>query len=139
MATIHHQIAIAAPVAKVYAAMSTPEGIGTWWDKQTVTETPEGLLMSHDPGPGHGEVQLRVVELVPNKRVQWECISTHPATSPASAWTGTRFVFELSDGESPPGASSAPARPALPRLTSASSATTRQASSRASTPSPGAW
>jgi uncharacterized protein YndB with AHSA1/START domain len=101
MATIHHQIAVAVPVAKVYKAISTSEGIGTWWDKQTATETPDGLVLSHNPGPGHGEVQLRVVELVPNQRVEWECISMHPTTSPASAWTGTRFVFELTEGESP--------------------------------------
>jgi hypothetical protein len=36
-----------------------------------------------------------VVELVPNKRIKWECISTHPKSSPASAWTGTHCIFEL--------------------------------------------
>ena len=40
-------------------------------------------------------MKLRVAELVPNKRVEWACISTHPKTSPASAWTGTHVVFEL--------------------------------------------
>lgn len=44
-------------------------------------------------------VKLRVVELVPNKRVEWECISTHPKSSPASAWTGTHFVFEIVEGD----------------------------------------
>ena len=44
-------------------------------------------------------VKLRVVELVPNKRVEWECISTHPKSSPASAWTGTHFVFEIVVGD----------------------------------------
>ena len=101
MATIHHQVAIAAPVARVYAAISTAEGIGTWWDRQTATETPQGLVLEHNPGPEHGAVKLRVVESIPDKRVEWECISTHPATSPASAWTGTRFVFELSERASP--------------------------------------
>ena len=42
-------------------------------------------------------VKLRVVELVPNKRVEWECISTHPKSSPASAWTGTHFIFEIAE------------------------------------------
>jgi hypothetical protein len=31
-----------------------------------------------------------------------EFFSTHPATSPASAWTGTRVVFEISRGAVPP-------------------------------------
>jgi len=97
MATIHHQISIDAPVAKVYEAISTAERISTWWDQQTRTETDRGVVLEHDPGPEHGVVKLRVVELVPDRRVEWECISTHPASSPASAWTGTRFIFELAE------------------------------------------
>jgi hypothetical protein len=54
--------------------------------------------MEHNPGPEHGVVKLRVVQLIPNTHVQWECISTHPKTSPASAWTGTHFIFELAEG-----------------------------------------
>jgi uncharacterized protein YndB with AHSA1/START domain len=98
MATIHHQLSINAPVAKVYEAISTPDGIGAWWDKQTAKQTDRGLILEHNPGPEHGVVKLRVVELVPNKRVEWECISTHPKSSPASAWTGTHFTFELAEG-----------------------------------------
>ncbi len=98
MTTIHHQVSIGARVEKVYQAISTPEGISTWWDKQTPVQTDRGLVLEHNPGPEHGVVQLRVVELIPNKRIEWECISEHPASSPASAWTGTHFVFELGEG-----------------------------------------
>src|SRR5882724_12049434 len=97
MATVRHHVLIDAPVAKVYQALSTAEGISTWWDKQTPTQTDRGLVLEHNPGPEHGVVQLRVIELVPNKRVEWESISTHPKGSPASAWTGTHFIFELSE------------------------------------------
>jgi tetratricopeptide (TPR) repeat protein/uncharacterized protein YndB with AHSA1/START domain len=97
MATIYHQVSINAPVAKVYEAISTTDGISTWWDKQTPVQTDRGLVLEHYPGPEHGVVQLRVVELVPDKRIEWECISTHPKSSPASVWTGTHFIFELAD------------------------------------------
>jgi uncharacterized protein YndB with AHSA1/START domain len=97
VAIIHHQVSINAPVAKVYKAISTADGIGTWWDKQTPIQTDRGLVLEHNPGPEHGVVKLRVVELIPNKRVEWECISTHPKSSPASAWTGTHFIFELAE------------------------------------------
>jgi Activator of Hsp90 ATPase homolog 1-like protein len=40
-------------------------------------------------------VKLRVVETIVDQRVEWECISTHPKSSPASVWTGTHFIFEL--------------------------------------------
>jgi uncharacterized protein YndB with AHSA1/START domain len=97
MATIHHLVLINAPVAKVYAAISTADGVSTWWDKQTPIQTDRGLVLEHNPGPEHGVVQLRVVELIENKRVEWECISSHPKSSPASAWTGTHFVFEMAE------------------------------------------
>src|SRR5213596_2882729 len=97
MATIHHELSINAPVAKVYEALSLADKIGTWWDKQTPTQTDRGLVLEHNPGPEHGVVKLRVVELVPNKRVEWECISIHPQSSPASAWTGRHFTFELAE------------------------------------------
>ena len=98
MATIYHRLSINAPAAKVYKAISTADGIGTWWDKQTARQTERGMVLEHNPGPEHGVVKLRVVELVPDKRVEWECISTHPKSSPASAWTGTHFIFEIAEG-----------------------------------------
>ena len=96
MATIRHELSIDAPPEKVYEALSSADRIGTWWDKQTAVPTDRGLVLEHNPGPEHGVVQLRVVEQIPNRRVEWECISLHPGSSPASAWTGTRFIFELS-------------------------------------------
>lgn len=95
MKTIQHELSINAPVARVYDAIATADGISTWWDPQTPKQTDRGLVLEHNPGPEHGIVQLRVVDRVPNKRIEWECISTHPASSPASAWTGTHFIFEL--------------------------------------------
>jgi uncharacterized protein YndB with AHSA1/START domain len=95
MATIQHQVLIDAPVARVYEAIATAEGISTWWDPQTPRQTERGFVLEHNPGAEHGVVQLRVVELVPNERIEWECISTHPETSPAAVWTGTHFIFEL--------------------------------------------
>ena len=95
MTTIHHQVQIDAPVARVYESLARADEISKWWDKQTPRTTEGGVVLEHNPGPEHGIVQLRVVELIPNMRVEWECISTHPASSPASAWTGTHFIFDL--------------------------------------------
>jgi len=100
MASIHHQLAIRAPIAQVYAALSEPEKIGTWWDRQTAVQTDAGLVLEHNPGEQHGIVRLKVLQRLPNQRVEWECISEHPPSSPASAWTGTHFLFELSEGSS---------------------------------------
>jgi uncharacterized protein YndB with AHSA1/START domain len=101
MATLYHQVWMSAPIGKVYGAISSADGLGRWWAPHTATRTPEGLVLAHNPGPEHGEVQMKVVETVPDRRVEWEIISTHPRRSPASAWTGTRVVFELSERENP--------------------------------------
>src|SRR5262245_954913 len=97
MQTIQHDLRINAPVTRVYEAIATADGISTWWDPQTPKQTERGLVLEHNPGPEHGIVRLRVVDRVPNTRIEWECVSTHPASSPASAWTGTHFIFELSE------------------------------------------
>ena len=95
MATLHHEVWIDAPLSTVYRTLSTPEGIGTWWDEQKAVEIEDGTVLEHDPGPEHGVVKLKVLERTPNRKVVWECISRHGPKSPASAWTGTRITFEL--------------------------------------------
>jgi uncharacterized protein YndB with AHSA1/START domain len=101
MATLHQQVWINAPKEKVYEALASAEGLGQWWAPHTTTETNDGLVLAHSPGPAHGDVQMKVLESTPPRRIEWEIISTHPPSSPASAWTGTHIVFEISERESP--------------------------------------
>jgi uncharacterized protein YndB with AHSA1/START domain len=101
MATLYHQVWIAAPVSTVYEAISTPAGLGQWWTPHTSTRTPDALVLAHDPGPAHGEVRMKVLDATSDRRVEWEIISTHPRQSPASAWTGTHIVFELVERDNP--------------------------------------
>jgi hypothetical protein len=101
MGTIYHQVWVNAPAEKVYAALASAEGVSTWWDKQTPVQTDEGLVLEHNPGSEHGVVRLRVVNQVQDTRIQWECISTHPQTSPAFAWTGTHIMFDLAVRKAP--------------------------------------
>ena len=99
MATLYHQVWVNAPTAKLYEAISTETGIGRWWDKPRATESDRGPVWEFNPGAEHGVLKMKVLNLVPGKRVEWECISTHPKTSPASAWTGTHVMFEISERE----------------------------------------
>lgn len=101
MATLYHQVWMNAPVSTVYAAISTATGLGQWWAPHTSAQTPDGLVLAHNPGPEHGEVRMKVLDMVPDRRVEWEIISTHPRRSPASAWTGTHVIFELAERENP--------------------------------------
>ena len=99
MATLYHQVWVHAPTVKLYEAISTEHGIGSWWDKPKALQSESGPVLEFSPGAEHGVLRMKVLERVPGKRVEWECISTHPKTSPASAWTGTHVIFEISERE----------------------------------------
>jgi hypothetical protein len=87
--------------ARLYEALATAEGLGSWWAPHTSVETDAGLVLAHTPGPEHGDVRMKVVDATPCKRVEWEIVSNHPKRSPASAWTGTRISFEISERDNP--------------------------------------
>lgn len=97
MASIRHQLSIRARPASVYQAITTENEIGQWWDRPESVRSEPGLLLEFRPGPGHGVLQMRVLDTVPNERVEWECISIHDTSSPASAWTGTHIIFEINE------------------------------------------
>ena len=132
MATLHHQLWINAPVSKIYAALATAEGLGQWWAPHTATETPEGQVLSHDPGPQHGKVEFVVLEDAPFSRVEWQVISSHPERSPAYGWMGTPSASRSPSRRTPvPGVASAILPLSWQCLNSATPAGTKTASSSA--------
>jgi uncharacterized protein YndB with AHSA1/START domain len=101
MASIVHQVWINAPASRVYEGLATAVGLTRWWIRTYSVESPEGTILSHDPGPEHGEVHFRVLESVKDERVVWEVVSEHPKTSPMGAWKGTKIVFQIARRENP--------------------------------------
>jgi len=97
--TLYHQVWINAPTGKVYEAVSTEDGIGSWWDRPRTVASSDGPVLEFRPGPEHGVLRMKVLEMVQGRRVEWQCISTHPKSSPASSWTGTHVLFEISERE----------------------------------------
>lgn len=97
MATLYHQVWIDSTPARLYEAIATESGIARWWDAPTAKETNAGSVLEFSPGAEHGVLQMKVVDRRPGNRVEWECISKHPSSSPASAWTGTHISFDISE------------------------------------------
>ncbi len=97
MATLYHQVWINAPAAKLYEVISTEKGVSGWWDKPQAIESENGPVWEFRPGAQRGVLRMKVLERVQGKRVEWECISTHPKNSPASAWTGIHIIFEITE------------------------------------------
>src|SRR5262245_36746607 len=98
MATLYHQVWINAPTGRVYEAVSTENGVGSWWDRPRTVASDDGLVLEFRPGAEHGVLRMKVLEMVQGRRVEWQCISTHPKSSPASAWTGTHVLLKSRRG-----------------------------------------
>ena len=98
MQEIHHDVWIDADRSSVFDAVTTRAGLDSWWGPVVNWGDTVGSIIEFDHG--HGEpIKMRVVDLVPGRRVEWENINTFtdPA-NPASEWGGTRLSFEVSDG-----------------------------------------
>jgi uncharacterized protein YndB with AHSA1/START domain len=94
MLDIVHRIGIKAPPSKVYAALSTVEGVAGWWTRETTGESkPGGALHFRFTSPNGTEMggfDMEVLELTPEERVRWR-VKDGPAE-----WVGTDIEFSLS-------------------------------------------
>ncbi|OJW73499.1 MAG: hypothetical protein BGO68_03605 [Candidatus Amoebophilus sp. 36-38] len=95
MGILYHQVHIHSSQEILYKAIV--KEIGSWWDKPKEVKKDESLILEFNPGSQHGLLRMKVLTLEPNSRVEWECISIHPPSSPASAWTGTYIIFKITE------------------------------------------
>jgi uncharacterized protein YndB with AHSA1/START domain len=89
MADIRHNVVIKAPVEKIYNAITTQEGLASWWTTDTIAKPEVGFLNIFVFGKFRNE--MKVTELVHNKKVAWEC------TQSIQEWIGTYISFELEE------------------------------------------
>jgi len=91
---IIHRVGIKAPAAKVYAALSTIDGLAGWWTRATTGSSQVGETINfrfHTPaGDEIGGFDMDVLELVPEQKVRWR-VESGPAE-----WVGTDIEFVLS-------------------------------------------
>src|SRR5262245_1957472 len=94
MVDIIHRVGIKAPVAKVYAALATTEGVAGWWTKETAGVSKPGgtveVVFSTPAGKRIGGMKMEVVALEPNKKVHWRF------TEGPEEWIGSDATFDLS-------------------------------------------
>jgi uncharacterized protein YndB with AHSA1/START domain len=96
MPDIRHRVAITAPLASVYQAVATTEGISDWWTRDGVRgESRPGSRLQFYFGQPEPAAVMEVTKLDASGHVHWHCVEG------ADEWVGTKLSFELThqDGE----------------------------------------
>ena len=93
MVDIVQRVGIKAPAAKVYAALSTIDGLAGWWTKATTGTSKVGGTIAFrfhtEAGDEIGGFDMDVLELTPDQKVRWR-VKAGPAE-----WVGTDIEFFL--------------------------------------------
>ncbi|HEY0594042.1 MAG TPA: SRPBCC domain-containing protein [Thermoanaerobaculia bacterium] len=93
MVGINHRVGIKAPVSKVYEALSTVEGVASWWTTETMGESRPGETVDvrfiQPTGEERGRMNFEVMELDPDRKVHWRF------RSGPEEWVGTDVTFDL--------------------------------------------
>jgi len=91
MTAIKHLFHIAVPQEQVYNAISTIEGLKSWWTTQTTGEsTPGGTIAFRFNGFGP---DFKVTGQTENNSVSWECVAGF------DDWIGTTITIRLDQNE----------------------------------------
>lgn len=85
--SINHILYINSSKEKVYAALTTIDGLSNWWTTQTKGNTNAGGIIMFQFGDEGCD--MKVISCKPNESVKWECVYGFPD------WIGTRISFEL--------------------------------------------
>jgi uncharacterized protein YndB with AHSA1/START domain len=92
MAEINHRVGIAGSAGDIYRALTTDEGLSTWWTTDTSGAGEAGSIIRFRFAGGGPDFE--VVELIPDTLVRWK----HSGNVP-TAWMGTGITFRLEEGE----------------------------------------
>ena len=90
MVDIVHRVGATAPLDRVYAALSTVEGVAGWWTTETSGSSEAGGTLLVRFGDVGG-FDLEVVDVRPAELVVWEVVDG------PQEWIGTRIRFELKE------------------------------------------
>jgi uncharacterized protein YndB with AHSA1/START domain len=91
MPDIMHCLRIAAPVERVYRAITTAEDVRDWWTRECELDEAVGGVGTFSFYDGRVVTKVRIDVLTPPVHVGWTTIES---TAPAG-WAGTTISFDL--------------------------------------------
>lgn len=89
MTAIRHNVVIKATPETIFHAITTQEGLQSWWAKQTVARPETGFVNVFTFGTSRND--MKITRLIPNTTVEWECILS------IEEWMGTTISFDLEE------------------------------------------
>lgn len=93
MPNIIHRVGIKSELNHVFSAISTIDGLASWWTQNTSGVSKEnGEIVFTFKSPSNvviGEMKMKVSRIVPNEKVEWICLAG------PEDWVGTLFTFDL--------------------------------------------
>ncbi|HEX9852799.1 MAG TPA: SRPBCC domain-containing protein [Woeseiaceae bacterium] len=88
MADILHDLPVKAPIDRVFDAVSTPQGLDTWWSKRAAGTPGEGAVYELSFGPGY-DWRARVIKYAPPREFELQLVQAD------SDWLNSRVSFRL--------------------------------------------
>jgi len=88
---IRINVVIKATPEIVYNAVTTQEGIESWWCKNATVKPELGFVNIFTFGKFRNEMEI--TRLTPNKKAAWKCINS------IDEWIGTDISFDLEEKE----------------------------------------
>jgi uncharacterized protein YndB with AHSA1/START domain len=88
MFDILHRVGIKTTPHKVFGVLTEEKGLAGWWAKSVTASPVVGAVNKFRFGD-RGFNDMKVMELVPGKRVRWQCVDGAPE------WIGTELTFYL--------------------------------------------
>jgi uncharacterized protein YndB with AHSA1/START domain len=88
MVDILHRVGIKSSSDKVFEALTQEKSLSGWWSKNVTASPVVGAVDKFRFGD-RGFNDMKIMELVPGKRVRWQCVDGAPE------WIGTELTFDL--------------------------------------------
>lgn len=89
MVDIKHKLVIKATPAIVFHAITTQQGLESWWAKQTIAKPEVGFVNVFNFGTAKNEMKVAALET--DKQVVWTVINS------TEEWKGTIISFDLEE------------------------------------------
>jgi len=80
------------PIATVYKALTSEDGLGQIWTTKLKVKPEVGFINEFDFDEGY-ITKFKIIELKENSKIVWECLASD------EEWVGTKVSFELTEND----------------------------------------